>query len=476
MSSFADLSGKRVTVMGLGQFGGGLGAVQFLLDRGARVTLTDLQSEQQLESSLQKFDVSKLDQLVLGEHRDRDFTDSDMIVVNPAVKREGNRFLELARAAGIEVTSEINLFWQLCRGRKIVVTGSTGKSTTATLIHQSLQAAGVKSRLGGNIGRSLLPEVDDIGEDEFVVLELSSFQLADLDRLQPKPDVAVVTNFFANHVDWHGSLDRYREAKQAALSWQTAENLAVLNADDADSSLWPTDAKVIWFGHEVWRDRPGVHLSNAGIAVRTTTGGWLVEAADLAPSLQTPHGLCNVAAALATVVVGLEIPIHNIATVLQNFRTLPHRLELVAEIDGRTFINDSKATTPEATIAALRCLTGPVILIAGGKDKGVDLAPLVGEVATRVHGVALIGDTATAIRDLLSVAPNSSLTSDAVTVCESLEAAVEWAWERSVAGGTILFSPACASHSEFANYERRGERFVECVDRLNGRFGRMKSV
>lgn len=479
MSLVNEFSGKRITVMGLGHFGGGLGAVTFLLARGARVTVTDLRSEVQLEDALAQFDPARLENLILGRHRDEDFTGAELIVVNPAVKQPGNRYLELASAAGVPLTSEMNLFWQRCRGKKIAITGSVGKSTTANLIHHCLLAAGEKARLGGNIGISLLPEVDEISEEEWIVLELSSFQLADLNRLQPQPEVSVVTNFFPNHLDWHESLDDYRQAKETIVRWQTPAQVAVLNADDAEIPLWSTAARVVWFGHEVWRDRPGVSIAENELTVRAAAGGGTISRESLAACLQTRQGLSHVAAAAGALTVGLGIPMDRYASALAEYRPLPHRLEQIAEIQGRTFINDSKATTPEATIAALTSLARPVLLIAGGKDKGVDLMEMARVIAQRAKGVALIGDTATSLEERIhaaSLAPRAEPEATArefgpapapvVFHAPSLDDAVRWAWQQSAAGDAVLLSPGCASHAEFANYERRGERFVECVKKL----------
>ena len=184
---------------------------------------------------------------MLGRHEEADFRNADLIVVNPAVRPE-NPFLKIAAAAGVPRSSEMNLFWQFHRGKTVAVTGSNGKSTTAAMIHAILQRAGFRARLGGNIGHSLLEEVEDITPDDWTVLELSSFQLADLNRIQARPDVAVVTNFTPNHLDWHGTLAEYRAAKQSLLRWQTAEDVAVLNADDPEVSRWPTTARRMGFG------------------------------------------------------------------------------------------------------------------------------------------------------------------------------------------------------------------------------------
>ncbi|WP_437193085.1 UDP-N-acetylmuramoyl-L-alanine--D-glutamate ligase [Planctomicrobium sp. SH527] len=473
-----NLQNRRVTVMGLGHFGGGIGVVEYLLRQGALVTLTDLQTREQLASSLAQIDESKLTGLILGEHRDELFTDTDLVVANPAV-RPGNRFVQLAIDQGIEVTSEIELFWERCPSKKLVVTGSTGKSTTASLIYQCLLAAGFSAHLGGNIGGSLLKSLDTLTADDWCVLELSSFQLAALDSHKPSPDAAVVTNFFPNHLDWHGSLDAYREAKQTVCAWQKPDQIIAFNADDADLALWATDAKVVWYGKECWRDRPGVVVGDDHLIVRTVTGGWKIELADLPPELQSPHGLMNVAAALALVTVGMQIPIEKLVPAFAAFRGLPHRLETIAEFQERTFIDDSKATTPEATQAALTAIQQPIVLIAGGKDKGADFGALAEAIQERVRGVIFIGDTDDALKERViqqhrAVVAKEKRSKKAgedadvgwIQTAGTLEEAVYWAWDWSEEGDAILLSPACASHAEFRNYEHRGDQFAQLVRSL----------
>jgi UDP-N-acetylmuramoylalanine--D-glutamate ligase len=464
--------GRRVTVMGLGKFGGGRGAVRYLIDRGARVTLTDLRSAEDLSGSLADLELAKLEKLVLGRHQFEDFTTADLVVVNPAVRPLGNPFLDAAHAAGVPLSSEMNLFWQACKGRKIVVTGSNGKSTTATLIHHCLRNAGVSSRLGGNIGISLLPEVDQISQNEWGVLELSSFQLASLDHLQPAPDLAVVTNFTPNHLDWHGSLNNYRMAKQTAMRWQKSSQFAVLNADDPDLRNWPGAARRIWFGHETHRDQ-SISITAAGLMLTSSQPQQQVAIPiqALPPGLQSRHGLANAAAALGVVVLGMGIPVEQVLPALRSYQPLPHRMQLVGEVQGRTFINDSKATTPEAAVAAIDAVTAPIILIAGGKDKGVDLSALAAAMAQQVKSVVLIGDLAQALQqDIQTVMQQSSraagLAPFAARLADSMEDAVRQAWELSSPGDVILLSPGCASHGEFAHYEERGQRFQECLRSL----------
>jgi UDP-N-acetylmuramoylalanine--D-glutamate ligase len=459
----SEFSGQRVTVAGLGRFGGGVGAVQFLARRGARVTVTDLATEVELSESLARLDGFPVERLVLGRHEPRDFESADLIVVSPGVPRD-SPFLEIARRAGVPLSSEMNLFWQFNRGRTIGVTGSSGKSTTAALLHTLLQSAGVRSRLGGNIGMSLLPVVDEIEAGEWVVLELSSFQLEDLDRLKVSPEIAVVTNFAPNHLDRHGTLAAYRQAKQTILRWQALVDTAVLNRDDPDVSRWPVHGRVLWFGSG--REAPDAGesvLLDGGTAV-VRLAGRVVEVA-LGDCVRVPghHNRIN---ALAAIAAAAAVGVDPAATRagLQSFGGLPHRLEFVAEVAGRRFYNDSKATTPEAARVALEAFEAPIVLLAGGYDKQVDLGPLVEAIRRGTKAVALLGQTAPALRNQL--AAGTAGRTIAASVCARFEEAFEWAWRNSAPGDVVLLSPGCASYDWFRDYAARGERFVQLVREL----------
>ena len=235
-STSFDPTGRRVTVLGLGSFGGGAAAVRFLNERGARVRVSDQRTDEQLAGTLIELDDLSDVEYALGGHEWSHFADADLVLVNPAVPPNHTK-LEQIREAGIPQSSEMNLFWQLNCGRVIAVTGSNGKSTTTALIHSLIDQTGQRCWLGGNIGRSLLPDVDRIREDDWVVLELSSFQLHQLDAIRARPDIAVVTNFTPNHLDWHGSLEHYRQSKQAILRWQESDDWCVLNDLDADVQI-----------------------------------------------------------------------------------------------------------------------------------------------------------------------------------------------------------------------------------------------
>ena len=377
-----------------------------------------------------------------------------MVVVNPAVPLN-TRLLQNAADHGVPLTSEINLFWLHCPAPIIGVTGTNGKSTTATLIHALLSSSGSKSRLGGNIGRSLLGQLDDIAADERIVLELSSFQLETLNQIRRSPRVAVVTNFAPNHLDRHGSLAQYRGAKQTLLRFQHAEDVAILNANDADSVDWPGRARRLYFGRD---DHCDALIDSNGISINQSGRTCRLEPEN--PALQGPHNLANLAAAsLAAGVAGAELDRANDA--IRGFSGLPHRLQLVAEKNGRRFINDSKATTPEAAMAAIDTTaprSGRLILLAGGADKEVDLQPFAERIARSVGAIALMGETAQSLAALLD-----RLGGPQRFCAPSFESAFKWAVRQSASGDTVLLSPGCASYGWFDDFEARGSRFNELV-------------
>jgi UDP-N-acetylmuramoylalanine--D-glutamate ligase len=454
-----DLAGCKVTVMGLGRFGGGLGAVRFLTARGARVTVTDLLAAEELSEPLSQLAGLPVEAFHLGGHQAADFVDADIVVVNPAVPPT-SPFLTRAREAGVFLTSEMSLFWQFNRSRTIGVTGSNGKSTTTAMTHAILQAAGIASRLGGNIGTSLLPEVDAIGSDEWSVVELSSFQLDDLDRLPASPNIAVVTNFSPNHLDWHGSLSEYRRAKQSILRWQTPDDVAILNHDDDDVSTWSTFGRKLTFGSRDLGDdgifeRGTEHvLRTDGSQQRFGLREWV--------SLPGRHNLMNaMGAACAAVAAGADL--EAVRRGLEAYRSLPHRLEFVAEVRGRRFYNDSLATTPESAVVGLEAFSEPVVLLAGGYDKQIDLTPLAQGIARRAKAAALMGQTADLLACLLEEQAPSE-TEPPTRECSSFEDAFEWAVDQSDPGDVVLLSPGCASYDWFRNYVERGRRFVELVE------------
>lgn len=450
----ADYRGKKVTVMGLGRFGGGVGVVQFLASRGARVTVTDLRTTDELTDSLAELDGFPLAALHLGGHSEADFTEAELVVVNPAVPRK-NRFLKIARDTGATLTSEMNLFWQHNRGKVVAITGSNGKSTTTALTHAMLHAGGVRCHLGGNVGISLLPVVDEIGPNEYVVLELSSFQLEDLARLRPQPDVAIVTNLSPNHLDRHGTLEAYRDAKQSLLAFQRPEQFTILNADDADVAKWTTRGQQLVFGESdhgqagIFREGNQAVYRSGELETSLPLGEWL--------KLPGAHNFQNaMAAACCTLALGVSSSA--IEAGLQNFQPLPHRLQLIVEHAGRRFYDDSIATTPESVAAALDAFSAPIVLLAGGYDKGVDLTNLARLIGERCKAVALMGQTAGTLDNHLRSSRNAGTVH---RCCGSLQESFQWAVDQSTPGDVILLSPGCASYDWFSDYRERGHAFAK---------------
>ncbi len=451
-----EFTDRRITVMGLGSFGGGLGAVQFLAQQGARITVTDLRSAADLAEPLAQLAQTRGITYHLGGHQRDDFTAAELIVVSPAVPKD-NPYLQLAIAAGVPLTSEMNLFWELNRAPVVAVTGSNGKSTTTAMTHAILQATGRTCWLGGNIGRSLLPVVDQIQPDDAVVLELSSFQLEDLDRLQRSPHVAIVTNFSANHLDRHGTLSNYRDAKQAILRWQTPRDIAILNQDDPDVVTWPTVGRTLYFGlSDAGRD--GLFLLHRRRLAVFRNGGTETELA-VPEWVQLPgsHNLQNALGA-ACAACALEVSAAAMESGLRGFKALPHRLELVAEVAGRCFFNDSLATTPESAIVALAAFEQPIILFAGGYDKGSDLFEMARAIVFKqVKAVALMGTTGPRLNELLDQLDPAQRIHR--RVCENFTAAFHWAVAQSEPGDILLLSPGCASYDWFRNFVDRGTQF-----------------
>ncbi|WP_373653744.1 UDP-N-acetylmuramoyl-L-alanine--D-glutamate ligase [Schlesneria sp. DSM 10557] len=471
---FDDYRGRRVLVMGLGSFGGGIGAVRFLVSRGASVTVTDRRSSETLAEALNELKDTPPDRLVLGQHREDDFTSADLVVVNPAVKRDCP-YLNAALGAGVPLTSEMNLFWKWNRAPVIGVTGSNGKSTTTALIYAILEKflssqSGRRVWLGGNIGKSLLPQVDQIRPTDLVVLELSSFQLTDLDRLQVSPHVAVITNFAPNHLDWHPGLDHYRSAKQTMLRWQGESDVAVVNGDDLDVKQWGTrgirrefslqqgDSPAIYYEH------PMAVVRSGNSVMRWPLREWL--------TLPGDHNVANALAAI-TAAITMGANETSVREGISSYKPLPHRLQLIAEVEGRKFYNDSLATTPESTEVALRAFDEPIVLLAGGYDKQVDLSGMSAAIAARAKAVSLMGQTAAPLNSLLNAVPS--------TMCivsepqSSLEAAFEWAVGQSAPGDIVLLSPGCASYDWFRNFADRGDQFTGLVRQFAVRAGAMMS-
>lgn len=453
---------RKVTILGLGSFGGGVAVAKFLAAHRAEVTVTDLKSADELAESLKQLKDVPLRATHLGSHPDEALRDCELLVVNPAV-RPDSAVLIRAVESGVQVTSEMEVFLNHCRGRIIAVTGSNGKSTTAALTHHLLQrcTAG-KVWLGGNIGISLLPVVNDICTDDWVVLELSSFQLEYLRDADFRPQIAVVTNFAQNHLDWHGDVSRYQAAKQVLLNHQQREDVTIV-ADDMEVNIasgtaapWRVRGECLRFG-TTDSGEDGVFVDEGLLVFRRQRAEDVVRFRQ--PSqLPGAHNAKNIAAAACAAWAAAASP-EMIVTAVAGYEQLPHRLQVVASAGGIRFYNDSVATTPESSIAALQSLPTPVVIIAGGSDKRADLTSFARQIRQTATAAVLIGQTAETLAGLIRGTDHSE--SVPVHVATDIDEAFRRAVDLVPEGGIVLLSPGCASYGLFRDYRERGDRFIQ---------------
>lgn len=546
-----DFTGKRVTVLGLGLFSGGVASAGYFAARGADVTVTDLLPEEALRKSIDALSPWPV-RYVLGEHREEDITGADLVVVGPGV-RDDSPFLRLARDRGVPLTTEANLVFETCRRPIIGITGSNGKTTTTRLIGAMYQAVAPATLIGGNIGRAVLNELavcgggagpggaadgqgeaggsdDADGQGEAVesggvpsageatesgeapggyaeaaesgeasvdgspvILELSSFQLHRLAWIQRSPGLAVVTNLSPNHLDWHGTYEAYEQAKQHIVRYQSPEDRVVLNADDERLRGWVPlcRGRVAWFSME-GPVETGCYIQDGQVVFRDATGEQAVSEVRRASAIRGPvgergssgerdpvgerivcpvdilrlpgpHNRANLLAAVTAACLG-GIPAPVIRSAVEVFRGVEHRLEEVAVIDGVGYYNDSACTTPASTVTALRAFDAPVVLIAGGYDKGTSFDAMASEAVRRARAVVLIGATADTIER--AIRKDGTTNAPVLARADTLADAVRQSAGLARPGDVVVLSPGCASYDMFTNFEERGKRFKKAVAAL----------
>ncbi len=437
-------------------------------------------SAQQLSDSIKKLEEFSDIEFHLGSHDPADFKQADIIIANPAVPGD-NEFLELARKHNKLITSQIGIFFQLCPAPIIGITGANGKSTTAALAAHLLRSKGNERRassdehvwLSGNIGNEpLLTVVDQISPNDLVVLELSSFQLEQLAQIQKAPKVALLTNLTPNHLDRYGTFDAYCAAKENIFKFQKPSEdspaVSIFNAEDKVSAEW----------FEKYEKAAG----GGRICIKFSTDDVSREIRDSFP-LPGRANLSNLAAAIA-IAKHFVVDDDLIRNSLPDFKPLPHRLELVEQINGVSWYNDSKATTPQSAIASLEAFDQPAIIIAGGYDKHLPFDELGQKIAENAKAAILIGQTAPKIADAIHNAKTSlrgakrrsnlkqretrdERRETRIELVESLAEAVRLANQLAVDGDVVLLSPACASYDMFENFQQRGWEFTKLVRRLN---------
>ena len=454
-----SFKGKKVTVMGLGLFGGGVGAVRYLVSQGADVTVTDLKSAEELSASLKLLDGLPV-KLRLGKHYEEDFVNVDMLVVSPAVPNE-SRFLKLAFENNIRIDSELSIFFRLCPAPVIGITGSNGKSTTTSLLGEMLKDAGIKTWVGGNIGISLLENLEEIEADDVVVLEISSFQLEYLARIEMSPHISIVTNIAPNHLDRHKTMENYIGAKKAIIHYQQEDDYAIMNYDDPTLKKWEGESsgRHLWFSAASELEH-GAFLKNNELIINHNSKRTVIPCSTQI-KIKGIHNWQNIMAASYAAIL-MHADVESIKNAITGFTGLEHRLEHVNTINEVQYYNDSKATTPEAATAGIKAFDNPTILIAGGYDKQVSLHQFALECVRNTKCVILIGGTAETIQKLIQDIKGEKIKPD-VYMAASLDESVKKASEIAEPGDIVLLSPACASFGMFANYEERGKEFKELV-------------
>jgi UDP-N-acetylmuramoylalanine--D-glutamate ligase len=533
-----ELRGKRALVMGLGVHGGGLGVARWLLRQGAEITVTDTAQPAALAASVAALDEATQElgatvRYTLGEHREADFAETDILVANPAV-RPSSPWLAVAREAGVAIETEMTLFFRACPGPIFGVTGTKGKTTTSLMLAAMLRERYPDTVAAGNLRVSALEALDGITASTPVVLELSSFQLERLGEAGLSPAYSLVTNLSADHLNWHGSMEAYAAAKRQIYWHQPADGVVALNgADDGiaeylplwDEALERRGGRTIWVGagplwsrersrypHRVMREVPTT-VEHRGGVVRwrdlaaafgersPISGEVLFRAEDV--GLPGRHNLYNamLAAALAR---AYGVDAAAIAAALRGFEGVEHRLELVRELGGVRYVNDTTATNPAAALAALEAITTPIVLIAGGADKELEFAALGAAIAGQAKALVLLEGSATErlLRAVggepgggwrsrgAGIQNEGRRTKDegrpAADAVESedggmegvrplfpvlgpfsdFEQAIRAAQGLAEPGDTVLLSPGCASFGMFRNEFHRGEEFRRIVASL----------
>jgi UDP-N-acetylmuramoylalanine--D-glutamate ligase len=447
-----ELAGKRVLVVGLGR--SGVASALFLQSRGARVTVSDAKSEDQLREQIPTLLDAGI-AVETGTHGERTFRNQDLIVVSPGVPVDAEPLVQ-ARALGQPVIGEIELASQFLSGPIVAITGSNGKTTTTTLVGEIIAASGFKTLVGGNIGTAAISLAEQATADTIIVLEVSSFQLETIRAFRPK--VAVVLNVTPDHLDRHRTFAAYVDAKARIFENQQGDDFAVLNADDPTcvELAGRTRAQVFWLSRK-GEVESGAFVRDGQVVFRRDGSPQTVLAVSDIP-LKGSHNLENVLAAVCTGTLMGCSP-QKIRTAVMSFKAVEHRLEYVATIRGVEYYNDSKATNVDATIKALESFPANIHLILGGKDKGSDYTMLNNLLRERVQAAYTIGAAAEKIQSHIKGTTQ-------IVSSGTIEAAVKQASATARPGDVVLLAPACASFDQFQNYEHRGRVFKELVHQL----------
>ena len=444
--------GKRISVLGMAR--SGFACAKLLKEIGAEVFVSDIKEKELLASEINQLKELGID-FETGGHTSKVIQNRDFIVVSPGIPSD-IPIVSQAENSGIPILSEIEVAFWLTDAKIIAITGSNGKTTTVTLLGEILKEAKRECQVGGNIGIPFSSIVEEVSPDGFLVLELSSFQLERIEEF--KPYIASVLNITPDHLDRHPDLKSYMEAKQRILENQTEDDFAVLNADDENSfklASYGKSRKVFFsVGKEL---EQGAFIRKGKLILRWNgKESEIIEANEI--GIKGPHNLSNASAACAICSI-LGVAPESMQKALRSFKGVEHRLERVTTISGISFVNDSKATNVESVWYALQSVNQPIILIAGGKDKGGDFSKLRELVQKNVKALILIGEAKEKLKASLG---------DLVPTfySDSLEEAVGLGFKKASPKDVVLLSPGCASFDMFKDYQHRGNVFKSSVSNL----------
>lgn len=455
---------KKVTVMGLGLYkdGSGISATRFLLDQGAKITVTDLKTADQLAPQIKRLGkyANKIN-FILGRHRQSDFKNIDLVVKNPGVPNTSN-YLAIALKNGIPIETDISLFFQLVDRKRIIgITGTRGKSTTTTLIYEILKLSDRRAVLGGNITKSPLAQMDKVKNGGPIVLELSSWMLESLEPHKISPYIGVFTNIYPDHLNTYKGMADYVAAKENIFKWQNLQDWSIFNRDNnyTKQCALKSPGRRLWFSLRQFDEENGCFIKDGNICCRLDGQQKLVLPLS-AIKLPGEHNLANVLAAIgASMAYGVSLSA--IRRGVKTFRGVANRLELLRTVGGVRYYNDTTSTTPEATMAALRSLGDAkrkkIILIAGGSDKGLDFQLLAQEMKKYCRRIIFLSGSGTErLKQLIK--PYAEV--------DSMVDAVGLASQLAIKGELVLLSPACASFGLFNNEFDRGDKFRRAVKKL----------
>ncbi len=453
---FEQIANKRIALCGIGVSNTPL--IMNFLEKGARVFACDRRTREQIGELADRLEAAGAE-LKLGEGY-LDNLEVDIIFRTPGMSFNLPE-LESARKKGIAVTSEMEVFFDLCPATIFAVTGSDGKTTTTTLIAKMLEAQGKKVYVGGNIGNPLLPEIEKITAEDFVVVELSSFQLI---SMRKSPDVAVVTNVAPNHLDVHKDMDEYVQAKKNVLLHQNAFSRTVLNYDNEITNDFRRDVRGQSLGFSMERQvKNGAWLAGDGMLHMAYRGidAPVMHKSEIA--ILGDHNVQNYLAAISAVwgYVGAD----EIRKVAREFKGVEHRIEFVREVNGVRYYNDSIASSPTRTIAGLKAFDRKVILLAGGYDKHIPFEPMAPYVIEKVKLLLLSGPTADKIENCIVNDPYYNGSPEIIRI-KDIDEGVKIAHQRGQEGDIVTLSPACASFDAFPNFAARGNHFKKLVEEL----------